>query len=318
MLGLPIEKIAGKPCGEVLKCIDEKGESICEEKCGLKQTMEDGTTSIGRSTIKNTEGKTITIESINSPLKSADGSIIGTVKAIRDVTKEAEIDKMKNEFISTVSHELRTPLTPILGYIDLILKGDTGEINDIQREFLDLVSKNTERLSILINDLLDIEKIESGKVSLNMQHVSFSDLVFHTVKTMEPQATKKELDLITDIQDNVTGYADPDRITQILTNLVSNALKFTSNGSVTIKLQEVDGKAQMRVVDTGIGISVTDRNKLFTKFFRAENEYTKKVGGTGLGLSIVKELVEMHKGTVTLKSALNKGSEFIVILPLGM
>ncbi len=171
---------------------------------------------------------------------------------------------------------------------------------------------------MLINDLLDIEKIKSGKVNLNMRHVSFSDLVLHTVKTMEPQATKKELDLITDIQDNVTGYADPDRITQILTNLVSNALKFTSNGSVTIKLQEVDGKAQMRVVDTGIGISVTDRNKLFTKFFRAENEYTKKVGGTGLGLSIVKELVEMHKGTVTLKSALNKGSEFIVILPLGM
>ena len=164
----------------------------------------------------------------------------------------------------------------MLGYIDLILKGDADEINDIQREYLDLVSQNTERLSMLINDLLDIEKIKSGKVNLNMQQVSFSELVVHTVKTMEPQATKKELDLITDIQDSVTGYADSDRITQILSNLVSNAIKFTSKGSVTVILLELEGEAHIKVIDTGIGISVTDRKKLFSRFYRTENDYTNR------------------------------------------
>ena len=316
MLGLPEEEIMGKPCSEVLRCIDENGNIICEKECGLKKTIEKGTIAIDRAVIQNPEGKAITIESINSPLKSADGSIIGAVRAIRDISKEAEIDSMKTEFISTVSHELRTPLTPIQGYIDLILKGDTGEINDLQREFLDLVSQNTERLTMLINDLLDIEKIEAGKVSLDIQHVSFSDHIRQAVKTMEPQSNKKGLKLTTDTQENIEGYADPDRLTQILTNLISNAIKFTAEGSITVKLHTEGERVKISVCDTGIGISKSDQKKLFTKFFRAEDAYTRKAGGTGLGLSIVKELVEMHKGEITVKSTLQKGSEFIVILPL--
>ncbi len=316
MLALPEDEIAGRPCREVLTCIDEKGNISCEKECGLKQTIEKGTTSVGRSIIQNTEGKAITIESINSPLKSADGSIIGAVKAIRDVTKEVEVERMKNEFISTVSHELRTPLTPILGYIDLILKGDAGEINEIQEEFLELVSQNTERLSLLINDLLNIEKIESGKILMNLKKVSFSGLVLNAVKTMEPQAKQKGLEFVTDIQDDVEGYADPDKITQILSNLVSNAIKFTPEGSITIKLHKNLGKVEISVIDTGIGISASDKKKLFTKFFRAEDAYTQNAGGTGLGLSIVKSLAEMHHGEIIVKSSLNKGSEFTVILPL--
>ena len=317
LVGKKEEEVLGKSCRDVLKCMIEKERDSCAIECSSKKTLGKGTESNERFVIQNSEGKMITIESINSPLMDSEGKVIGSVKAMRDISKEVEIDRMKTEFISTVSHELRTPLTSIEGYIDLILDGDTGEINELQREFLGIVFQNTERLENLINDVLDVEKIESGMVKMKFEMISLSNLVNTTLKTMEPAAGKKGLKLISQIEEGIEIYGDSDRMIQVLTNLISNAIKFTKEGKVTVKLKLINGNSETIVQDTGVGISWSDQKKLFTKFFRADNEYTKDVGGTGLGLSIAKSIVKSHGGEIRAKSELNKGSEFRVIIPLG-
>ena len=316
LLGLSEERVIGSLCHDIIECYDDNGNNLCEEGCSLDQTLNKGITTINRSIIRHRDGTPLMLEAINSPLRSADGAIIGAVKSIRDVTKEAEIERMKNEFISTVSHELRTPLTSIRGYLDLIIENDAGEINDLQREFLGIISENTQRLTLLISELLDIEKIESGKVAFNLEKVSFNDLVRTTLKTLKPSADKKGITMAADISGDIKGYADPDRFIQIINNLVSNAIKFTPAGSVKVKVDSKGGFVRIAVIDTGIGIGASDREKLFTKFFRVKNNYTIKVGGTGLGLAIVKDIVDMHHGSITVNSTPGKGSEFIVQLPL--
>lgn len=245
-----------------------------------------------------------------------DGNITGVVKSIRDISKEAKIDKMKTEFISTVSHELRTPLTSIKGYIDLILDGDTGEINEIQKEFLDIVYQNTDRLNSLINDLLDVEKIESGKVEIKFEKFSLTDITNRAIKIMTTMANKKKLRLVSNIGEGIEFQGDSDKIMQVFTNLLSNAIKFTKEGEINIDLKTNNGKYEIIFRDTGIGINKLDQKKLFEKFFRADTEYTREVGGTGLGLSIVKSIIDKHKGEIKVKSQINKGTEFRIILPV--
>ena len=311
------EEVEGKPCRDVLKCINEKGEDLCATECSSKKTVSKGAKSNARFVIQNSEGERISIVSINSPLRDSEGKIIGSVKAMRDISKDVEMDRMKNEFIAKVSHQLGTPLTSIEGYIDLILDGDTGEINELQREFLGVVSQSTERLESLINDLLDVEKIESGKIGMEFEEISLSDLANNAVRTMEQEAKKKGLRLISHIKEGIEIYGDSNRMTQVLTNLISNAIKFTKQGEVTVKLRLINGNSETIVQDTGIGISKSDQKKLFTKFFRADDAYTRFVGGTGFGLSIAQGIVKSHGGEIRVKSKLNKGSEFRVIIPLG-
>lgn len=311
------EEVEGKPCRDVLKCMNEKGKDLCATECSSKKTVSKGTKSNDRFVIQNSEGEMITIASINSPLRNSEGKIIGLVKAMRDISKDVEMDRMKNEFIAKVSHQLGTPLTSIEGYINLILDGDTGEINELQREFLGVVSQSTEKLKNLINDLLDAEKIESGKIWFLFKKISLSDLANNAVRTMEQEAKKKGLSLISQIKEGIEIYGDSDRMTQVLTNLISNAIKFTKQGEVTVKLRLINGNSETIIQDTGIGISMSDQKKLFTNFFRADDAYTRFAGGTGFGLSIAKEIVKSHGGKIKVKSKLNKGSEFRVIIPLG-
>ncbi|MCH7782884.1 PAS domain S-box protein [candidate division KSB1 bacterium] len=308
--------VVGKLINDVVQCVDDDGEINIHMNSHIVETVTKGITTECRSQIEISDGRTRAIGSINSPLKDSKGNIIGVVLSMRDISKEVEIDRMKTEFISTVSHELRTPLTSIKGYIDLILEGDTGDINDLQREFLEIVFDNTERLNNLIDALLDIEKIESGEVRTNIKKVSLSDLLGTTLKIMQTSADKKGLKLSSNIPDGAEIYADKDRIVRLFVNLFSNAIKYTKEGEVFIKLTKMKTIHKVVVRDTGIGISKHDQKKIFTRFFRSDDDYAKSAGGTGLGLSIVKAIVEMHGGKIELKSELNKGSEFIVTFPL--
>ncbi len=316
LIGKEENEIIGKNCDDVFNCFNERGEVLCDSECSLKETLDKGINTVSKTIIKNSEGKKITIQSLNSPLRNAEGKITGAVKSIRDISKEAEIDRMKSEFISTVSHELRTPLTSIKGYVDLILDGDTGEINETQKEFLEVVAQNSDRLNNLINDLLDVERIESGKVEMKLKNISLTDTVNTAVKTMEAASEKKGLKLISKIEKGIELYGDSDRVIQALTNLISNAIKFTKEGEIAVELKSVSGEPEISVRDTGIGISKADRKKLFEKFFRADNEYTKEVGGTGLGLSIVKTIVEKHGGEIGVESKINEGSTFTIKFPV--
>jgi len=258
-----------------------------------------------------------TLSASFAPVRGRLGDVIGTVSVFRDFTREAELDRMKNDFISISSHELRTPLTSIRGYLDLVLMGVSGSINPEQRKFLQIVEENTKRLHHLANDLLDISRIESGQIELDSGVVSLSEMVDEVATLFKNQFEEKGLKLVVDVPDDLPEIlADPVRVTQVLRNLVSNALKYTRSGSVTIRVHVVAGSIQIDVEDTGIGMSDADLKKLFTRFFRAEDPLVREQGGTGLGLNITRSLVEMHGGKIWVQSKVGVGSTFSVKLPL--
>jgi len=252
------------------------------------------------------------------PVLDDQGGYLGYVATLHDVTAEREIGQMKNEFVSTVSHELRTPLTSIKGYIDLILDGEAGEINEIQREFLSIVKQNSDRLVELINDMLDISRIESGRIHLKIQPLDMCDLIAGAVDTFQAVSEQSGHKLIPKAPAGLPKAAgDRDRVGQVLMNFISNAIKYSpEGGSVTVKARQDGEFVTVDITDQGIGISKEDQAQLFTKFYRVDSSLTREIGGTGLGLSICKSIIELLGGKVGVKSAAGKGSTFWFSLPV--
>ncbi|GAC1347334.1 MAG: hypothetical protein NVSMB27_12520 [Ktedonobacteraceae bacterium] len=257
------------------------------------------------------------LELFSTPVRSANGEHLGRLYVFRDVTHEREVDRMKSEFVSLVSHELRTPLTSIKGYVDLLLDGDAGELNAEQQEYLDVVKNNADRLVALINDLLDVSRIESGKIQLQRTALDIAHLIQGTADSLRPQLETKKQHLTLTIPEALPAVSgDADRVTQILTNLLSNAHKYTPpGGTIAITAHAEGSVVRVDMRDTGIGLSPEEQAQLFTKFFRARNQTTQAVGGTGLGLSITRSLVQMHGGEITVLSAPGQGSTFSFTLP---
>ncbi len=246
------------------------------------------------------------------------GGYLGYVATLHDVTAEREVGQMKNEFVSTVSHELRTPLTSIKGYIDLILDGEAGEINEIQREFLSIVKQNSDRLVELINDMLDISRIESGRIHLKIQPLDMCDLIAGAVDTFQAVSDQSGHKLLPKApRDLPKAAGDRDRVGQVLMNFISNAIKYSpEGGSVTVKAKHEGDMVTVSITDQGIGIAKEDQTKLFTKFYRVDSSLTREIGGTGLGLSICKSIIELLGGKVGVKSSAGKGSTFWFSLPV--
>lgn len=227
-----------------------------------------------------------------------------------------ELDNLKSEFVSTVSHELRTPLTIIKGAISQVLDGIYGEISIQQREKLAMALKGTNLLRRIIDDLLDIAKLEAKKVKLNTTFFYLDDAVREVCQSFLAMANQKGLDLRMNLpQDKVTFKADRDRIVQILTNLLGNAVKFTEKGQIEIAVQDFPDHVSVTVTDTGRGISEQDQLKVFDRFQQFGKSFAPGQEGTGLGLSITKNLVELHRGVISVKSELGKGTTFLLNLP---
>ncbi|MCX8034050.1 MAG: ATP-binding protein [Thermodesulfovibrio sp.] len=236
-----------------------------------------------------------------------------------------ELDTLKSAFIANMSHELRTPMNAIIGYTDLLLDEVDGPLNDDQKSSLKKVSANARHLLQLINDVLDISKIESGKIELRPKEIDLKGLIDGIMVTFEPIIAKKGLTFSLNIEPGAEKlYVDEDKAKQILINLISNAVKFTHVGGITIKARvsergaDKEGNPQfieISVTDTGIGIKREDLDKIFDKFAQADVSTTRQYEGTGLGLSIVRGLVALHKGMVWAESEVGKGSTFYILLP---
>jgi GAF domain-containing protein/nitrogen-specific signal transduction histidine kinase len=231
---------------------------------------------------------------------------LGTVSIFRDITHEVEVDRLKSEFVATVSHELRTPMTSIRGYVDVLLMGAAGALSESQTHFLDIIKSNTERLNILVGDLLDISRIEAGRVTLSLQSVDLREVAKEIVADVQKRSLEENKPMQVAINANGTlprVLADPERIHQILSNIVDNAYNYTpENGEITISLHQDNDVVQVDVKDTGIGISVEQHDRVFERFFRGEDPLVLATPGTGLGLPIVKQLVEMHHGKIWMDS----------------
>ena len=247
---------------------------------------------------------------------------LGTISVFRDITHEVEVDRLKSEFVATVSHELRTPMTPIKGYVEFLMMGGAGELNEKQTEFLDIIKSNIDRLSILVNDLLDVSRIEAGKVALSFQPIDLLEITQDTVETtlQKSRNEDKPIEIVIEAPNDLPSvYGDIERMRQILTNLVDNAYKYSPDNSyVIIRLFQKDGEIQVDVKDHGIGIFPDDQDRVFERFYRGENYLVMASAGTGLGLPIVKELVEMHSGKIWLTSTgvPGDGSTFSFTIPI--
>lgn len=249
------------------------------------------------------------------------GNITGSVLMFYDITKEKEVDRLKTEFISITSHELRTPLATIKNTITLLLNSATGAINDNQRKFLDMAKRNIDRLAALINNLLDLSKIESGKMELTRSEVDINAIAEEVTAAFVSLAKDKKVELKVELDKSLNRIsADKDKIFQVVNNLVSNALKFTQPGGVVTVRTSVYGSdknyVQISIRDTGIGIDKKDFDKLFQRFQQLDSVLTRKATGSGLGLAISKQIIELHGGKIWVDSEPEKGSVFSFILPV--
>jgi len=242
----------------------------------------------------------------------------------REATEKLrEVDKLKSQFLANMSHELRTPLNSIIGFSRVILKGIDGPITDLQTQDLSAINSAGQHLLSLINDILDISKIEAGKMELALEeNVNLNDLLNSAMSYAVGLTKDKPIKLVKEIPDKLpTVRADPTKLRQVVINFLSNASKFTEDGTITLRATRQSGpggrpEVRISVIDTGVGISEEDQERLFQPFIQVDGSLTRKVGGTGLGLSISKRLIEMHDGRVELDSEVGKGSTFSVVLPL--
>jgi signal transduction histidine kinase len=231
----------------------------------------------------------------------------------------AEASQHKSQFLANMSHELRTPLNAILGYTELILDSVYGEMPEKARSVLDRVQRNGRHLLGLINDVLDLSKIEAGQLTLSLSDYSLKNVIQTVFSAVEPLAREKQIGFKIDIAPELPqGHGDERRLAQVLLNLVGNAIKFTDSGEVSIKGFSVNGSFTVAVYDTGPGISVTDQAKLFQEFQQADNSITRNKGGTGLGLAISKRIIEMHGGKIWVESVTGEGSTFSFSIPVAV
>jgi signal transduction histidine kinase len=270
----------------------------------------------------------------STPVLAPGGALLGRLFVFRDVTHQLEVDRMKSEFVSLVSHELRTPLTAIGGFVDLLLEGEgEDKPTETQKDLLWVVKRNSQRLTALVEELLDVSRIEAGRTDLRIEPVDLWSAVSEAARLFEDQFAGKEQVLLVDLDPTLPRVlADPERLTQILVNLLSNANKYTPrNGRVTIAARESAASAgetvasglagggrfvAVSVADTGIGLSAEDQTQLFTRFFRARDQAAKSAPGSGLGLWIARSLVELHGGTLSVASELGRGTTFSFTLPV--
>jgi PAS domain S-box-containing protein len=256
-----------------------------------------------------------------SPVSSLQ-EFLGTISIFQDITHQVEVDRLKSEFVATVSHELRTPMTPIKGYIEFLMMGGAGELNEQQMQFVEIIKSNVDRLSILVNDLLDVSRIEAGKVALSFQPINLQEALEEAIQSVlqQSQEEARVVNIEANIPDNLPSiYGDTERVRQIFSNLIDNAYRYSpENSTVKVNVAKTDSKIQVDIIDQGIGIFPDEQEKIFERFYRGENHLVMASAGTGLGLPIVKELIEMHNGQiwVTSTGVPGEGSTFSFTLPI--
>ncbi|NBV42015.1 PAS domain-containing protein [bacterium] len=283
----------------------------------VTEHIKNGGNSVSREVSIPTSGRRTRIYQLTSTLVRNDtGSSIGIISVLRDITRDRELEELRDGFLRTVSHELRTPLTSIIGFIELVAQGTSGPITAKQSEFLKIALNEANGLKHLIDDLLDLSRMSAGKISLTYSPVSMLELARSVVTTLSPLAKSKTLSLSV-TPTSTAGIMDSDaaKIRQILMNLVTNAIKFTPSGSITIAISETHDHVSIEVSDTGIGLREEELGIIFERFRQVDYSSTRQFEGIGLGLSIVKQLTELLNGTISVESTYGSGSRFTVTLP---
>ena len=257
------------------------------------------------------------IRSYSAPVRDEAGEVLGTVTVLRDATRDQELDRLKSKFLAVVSHELQTPLTSIKGALELVLDDDTGSLSRVQRRFLDTIDRNSARLVGLVGDLLDLSRLEAGRLELDPQPLDTPGLVRGALAAVSNLFEARATQVRVDVPDDVPPiYGDRRRVEQILTNLLTNAAKYTpAGGAVDVTAWSENGHVALSVADNGPGVPASERDIIFDKFYRGRDAQRRGEAGSGLGLAIVKSLVELHGGQVRIEDSAPRGARFVVELP---
>jgi NtrC-family two-component system sensor histidine kinase KinB len=253
-------------------------------------------------------------QTMSLPVSTPKNEKLGIVTVLHDITLEKELDKMKDDFLHSITHDLRNPMTSIRGFIKFLSDGIAGPVNDQQKKMLETMDRASFKLLNMINDILDISKIEAGKMQPVIEKVDIVKIAQTVIELQQPQYERKNIKLVFEPQKNTIELdADGKLLERVFTNLIGNAIKFTpENGTITVSIKEQDNFVESFVQDTGEGIPKEYLEKIFEKFGQVKN---KTKGGTGLGLTICKYIVELHKGKIWVESEYGHGAKFIFVLP---
>jgi PAS domain S-box-containing protein len=299
------------------KRITKDGTPITSDQWISARALAGETTRNEELEIHHPDGRVFPILASGAPLRNELGHVAGAVVAFQDITRLREVDRMKDEFVSIVSHELRTPLTSIRGSVQLVLDEADSVPDPEHRKLLQIALNNCERLVRIINDILDVSKIESGNLSLRRKPVHVAEIVRQSIDVVASPAANASVKLEVSVPANIRPVmVDPDRIVQAMVNLLSNAVKFAPpNSTVTTTVTGSEHMVTIAVADHGEGIAPENLNRLFRKFQQVDSSSSRRKGGTGLGLAITKALVEQHGGRIFVDSELHKGTRFSFTLP---
>ena len=250
-----------------------------------------------------------------APVPQLEGGFSGRIWTLREVTADRELDRMRDAFVATVSHELRTPLTSISGFLEM-MHDEEDRLDETARRYLEVIRRSTERLHALVEDLLLVAQIEAKRVELSLAAIDLADLATRSVEAVRPVAAEKDVTVYVVSDHPPPAHGDRTRLTQVLDNLVSNAVKFTDEGgTVTVTVEGNGDAVELVVADTGIGVPSDEQGQVFSRFFRASTATRRAVPGTGLGLAISRALVEQHGGTISFASREGEGTTVTVRLP---
>lgn len=324
--GIQINHVLGQPWDNYGPLVDNQGRTLPAEQKPLFRALHDGQKVSANWNFKQPGGVIIPVAITATPIR-LEGKVIGAITVIRDITKEAEIDRAKTEFVTLASHQLRTPLSAINWYTEMLIHEDKGKVSPPQKKYLEAVYHSSQRMVDLVNALLNVSRIDTGTFVVEPKKINVAELFNSVIEETAPDIKSRGLTLVKHYDERVPPVtSDPKLIRIVLQNLLSNAMKYTKVGKITITVTrpktpivpvaEVDQYLLLSVADTGCGIPAAQQGSIFTKLFRADNARNVDPDGSGLGLYIAKAVVDRSGGRIWFSSEENKGTTFFVLLPM--
>ena len=316
LTGFSALEAIGKPMQDIVKFINEKDRT--ENIKFIEEAMLFGKVKemANHAVLITKTGTEIPVGDSAAPIFDADRNVTGAIVVFRDISREREVAKMKDDFVLLASHELRTPMTSIAGFVDMILEGRYGQISEDVKEPLGYIAESTDRLIRFVNDLLNVSRIEAGRMKFTLGEFDLEKIASKVVTELRPVAEKRKLELSVQTKGEVRVQADTEKVEQILHNLIGNSLKFTNKGKISVTIHKDRDTGVIEVIDTGVGIPGNEQNKLFGKFEQVNTDSAGRPAGTGLGLYISRQMARKMGGEVALvESVIGSGSKFSLSLP---
>lgn len=319
MFEVNAEAVQSKPIFDVFDVRGENGSKLPKDEWPTMKALSSNKAHEGLIQIHKKSGETRMLKVLVKPIAIM-GKPMGAVVIYIDVTKEREVDRMKTEFVSLASHQLRTPLTSIKWSSEMLMSGEAGDLGEQQKTFIQNIMDSTEGMIGLVNTLLNVSKIESGKIVVELEATDVKGLLDHVLKDVAPKLKEKKMEIHLEIAEPVSIVSlDPQLIRQVYQNLLTNAIKYTpEGGQISVKVSIEDGDLLSEITDTGYGIPSAEQGRVFQKFYRGSNVLKEGTGGNGLGLYLIKSIIETSGGRIWFTSEESKGTSFFFTLPLSV